>query len=585
MRTTRFSTLFRTVGEAFRRCATRFPVTVVFVAALTAYLLYLVATEGMRGSNRLLLTLGYYFSVGTVLSLSLHLWSEEVKRRQVAVIVHLTAHILLVADALYLYNNMEGSGIIGIGIAHVAGVLAIGVSVFFLSFFRERDDIPAWYFSINTAGTLSMTVIIGAVMQAGISLLILSLDQLFGLDVSTKAYLYTLVLCVVTLPLLMFLGLLPRGKEKHDRRPRPNPFLNGIIRYLFLPLAGCYLAVLYVYAARILVRWELPDGWVSWLVVTLMTACVGIVTGLYPTLAMRNHLTDDNTPEYAARVMRDSRAAERVMRRLPALALPLLLLMSIGIARRFMDYGITINRLYLATLNVWFYFVCIGLIITKGKRISWIPVSFSVVFLLTSVLPVNYAGITRSTLRAEVRDALESKALPLSEEDYSAWTMSLPAEEADRINSKLAYLQDWYGEESVADLVRFDFFNRSDTVTLETSEREVLEYTQQQGTQAKLPQGYSYCTFIILAHEDAAIENERIILPFRDMNDTLAVRPDELRPLSADGSLPPVVLRTAKGRPFMPTSFRIRIWNNGKADATIRGYRFENDELITQKCD
>ena len=51
MRTTRFSTLFRTVGEAFRRCATRFPVTVVFVAALTAYLLYLVATEGMRGSN------------------------------------------------------------------------------------------------------------------------------------------------------------------------------------------------------------------------------------------------------------------------------------------------------------------------------------------------------------------------------------------------------------------------------------------------------------------------------------------------------------------------------------------------------
>lgn len=80
---------------------------------------------------------------------------------------------------------------------------------------------------------------------------------------------------------------------------------------------------------------------------------------------------------------------------MPVLILPLLLLMTIGIIRRFNDYGITINRLYLATLNGWFYIVCIGLFVIKARRINWIPVSFAGIFLLTSALPVNYAGITR----------------------------------------------------------------------------------------------------------------------------------------------------------------------------------------------
>ena len=79
---------------------------------------------------------------------------------------------------------------------------------------------------------------------------------------------------------------------------------------------------------------------------------------------------------------------------LPIAILPLLVLMTIGIARRFNDYGITLNRLYLLTLNIWFYIVCIGLFVLRARRIQWIAVSFAGIFLLTSVLPVNYARLT-----------------------------------------------------------------------------------------------------------------------------------------------------------------------------------------------
>lgn len=196
-------------------------------------------------------------------------------------------------------------------------------------------------------------------MSCGISLLVLSLHKLFNIDIDTRYYLYIVIICNVCLPLLLFLGLLPSRQEKHNTFPLLHSFLNNVIHYLFLPLTGGYLIVLYIYALRILASWELPIGWVSWLVIALMTGCIAIEFGLYPT-----------------RMAHGKRMDELIARWLPAFVLPLLCLMTIGIIRRFNDYGVTINRLYLITLNVWCYFVCITLILIKAKRINWIPVSF-----------------------------------------------------------------------------------------------------------------------------------------------------------------------------------------------------------------
>ena len=68
-------------------------------------------------------------------------------------------------------------------------------------------------------------------------------------------------------------------------------------------------------------------------------------------------------------------------------------------------------RLYLITFNIWCYIVCIGLSLNKARRINWIPVSFSVIFLLTSVLPVNYASITRNKLRSDIENELEKSGI------------------------------------------------------------------------------------------------------------------------------------------------------------------------------
>lgn len=200
---------FHTLTEAFQNCLKRFPTTVCFVLALTAYLAYLVSTE-MDDEKKLTLVLGYYFSVGTLLSLTLHLWSEEIKNRIKEISVHIVMHVLLIADAVYLYSLSPERSLTEISIAHGAAILALWLSVFFLSFTQEKNDIPSWNFASYTVGAFVTANVVGLIMSGGISLLVFSLHQLFDVDVSWKCYLYILVVCSVLLPMLLFLGMLPK---------------------------------------------------------------------------------------------------------------------------------------------------------------------------------------------------------------------------------------------------------------------------------------------------------------------------------------------------------------------------------------
>ena len=271
-----------TIAEAFQNCLKRFPVTVCFVFALTGHLIYLCASDGKVPDDKLFYTISYYFSVGTLLSLTLHLWSEEMKRKAAKAVTHLTGNLLLLADTFFLYTLSPEQSWTEIIIAHAAAILALGLSVFFLSFFREKNDVPSWNFALSSLGSFVTANVMGGIMSGGLCLLLFSLHQLFNLDIKPKGYGYILILCNVLLAMMLFLGLLPKGEAKHDRKPLVRSFLNTAAHYLFLPLTGAYLLVLYVYAAKILISWELPDGWVSWLVTALMTGCIAIEFSIYP---------------------------------------------------------------------------------------------------------------------------------------------------------------------------------------------------------------------------------------------------------------------------------------------------------------
>lgn len=580
---------FHTATEAFQNCLKRFPVAVTFIFAFTAYLIYLTST-GWKGEDRLLFITGYYLSVGILLSLTLHLWSEEVKSRLWKTTIQLAAHALLIADTFLLYHYLTTeSSWIEIGIAHAAAILAVGFSTFFLSFLREKNDIASWNFALNTVSAYIVTQVIGLILCAGISLLLFSLHQLFDIHISGKCYAYIYYLCNVLLGLMLFLGLLPQGDDKHNRKPHSSEFLNGILHYLFLPLTAGYLIVLYIYATRILISWELPIGWVSWLIVALMTVCIAIQFGLYPT-----------------RFKEGKRFDNWIARWMPVLILPLLLLMTIGIIRRFNDYGVTINRLYLATLNGWFYIVCIGLFVIKARRINWIPISFAVIFLLTSALPVNYAGITKNTIlneiKAEMQRSCQAEA-PLSLQQYKEWIYSLPEKQAVQINSKFKYLSNWFGTESVTHLIEKNVTHNlysvaadieTDTVAVDT-DNDRVSYSGEIDIQTiiNIPEGYTR----FIAIPDGSISSHRFtvsrqslesgILPVSldtrtgKLNDSVYIELNTLEMLeknSKHGHIPPTSFRCNSPRNlFILTAFDIHYEKDSDEDArmSIKGYLFK----------
>ena len=561
-----FQKIIQTFNGTLQSNLKRFPITLFFTIALTCYLCYFVSNHDEN--KKLNWIIGYYLSVGTLLSLTLHLWCEEMKRIIPKIAVQAGMHLLLILDAIYLYSYSYEKSFTEIGIAHGAGILAIGLSVFFLSFFKEKNDIPSWNFALSSITACMTANVIGCIMSGGICFLILSVHKLFDLSIDSTCYLYVAILCNVCLSMFLFLGLLPQKQEKHNTRPLQHSFLNGVIHYLFLPLTGGYLIVLYIYALRILINWELPIGWVSWLVITLMTGCIVIEFGLYP-----------------SRMAQQKRTDNLIARWLPLFVLPLLFLMTIGIIRRFNDYGVTINRLYLITLNIWCYFVCITLIIIKAKRISWIPISFSLVFLLTSVLPVNYASITRQIIQKEVNQTIIRQKpmlnLPLSQEQYNQWLKTFSPEQARQINEKFIYLYEWFGKESICQwidedvslyMLRTEFEDRQEN-------QSTVSYSGTIASEATIsvPDGYqklqSIHRYQIIDHKE---QDKIIAVSLTQDNDTVYIDQQTIESLSQrkKGEMPPTQLNcNSSQKAFLLTSFSIEKTEEN-IEVSIDGYLF-----------
>ena len=258
--------------NALQNCIKRFPVAVAFITALTLFLIFLIIDEEKTLSGQANGTIVYYLSVGYLLSLTLRLWAEDGRKQRTVLIVNIVAHLLLLADAFYIYHTTgdERQTNWELYVAHAATILSLWLSLFFLSFFKERDNIASWNFTKRLILNSIICYFIGNVLSGGFVLLLTSFNFLFNIDLGYKWMLIAETLIGMLLPTLLFLGRIPQGEQKFDRKPLDSNFLNAVIRYLFLGLEGLYIIVLYIYATLILIRWELPNGKVSMLVVVSM---------------------------------------------------------------------------------------------------------------------------------------------------------------------------------------------------------------------------------------------------------------------------------------------------------------------------
>lgn len=507
---------FKHWKEGLQSIVQRFPLTLFFTIASCLSLIYLNHDLLFDGQNKQLeFFFVFYPLTATILSLTLHLWTEDMRQRLKAWGWQGGLHALWLALCIYWATEYELS--IGQSIAAGTCVGAMLVGWFTLPFAQQTNDRPAINFLIRLVGSGIIAAGTSLVLFLGILLLIQSFKYLFNMDIEETLYADTAIVCFTLVAPLLFMFQLPKDEQKYSQYNwLQHKFGNGIIHYLLIPLHLAYVITLYLYAAKILVTWELPNGWVSTLVSVLMLLTVIILFLLYPI-----HQQDQAKP-----------VDRLAVRYLPIIVLPLLVLMSVGIGRRFSDYGVTIQRLYLLLFNLWCYAVCIGLIVCRSRKVMWVAWSFVAILLLVSVFPVNVSSYTHNRLQKQVRELLAKHNMtkfPISSKTYTTLLKQVGYQQAKSLAGKLNYLNSTYGSQAIEDIInpRYlvadyqveEMYRQPMAGSSSTSipENRLISDEDEEEIPLPIPPGYRYFQNIdqYTPQKDAKVEGDKLLVTMK----------------------------------------------------------------------
>lgn len=487
----------------------RFPVTFVYIVIATVYFCILVSRYLEYDCKAFDFFMSLWSLSGIVLSYMIHLFVEgKGKGKQLAVIA--SANIVWAGICAFFACNYPLSGTLTA--ACIACCVAIVLGLFTIPFYGQKDDRPAISFTLNILGHIGLAIVISGILFLGLELLLQSFVYLFGFYIGNTQISYLLVFCFVFLAPSLVVLQTPSAEEMYAVRDwMQHKFMNEVIHFQIIPLHLVYLVTLYFYVIKIIITWTLPDGWVSWLVAALMFLTIIIVGLLYPVNFRAEKKPFDKF----------------VLRYLPLVVLPLLLLMTIGIIRRFSDYGVSVLRIYLLAFNLWCYAVCIGLYIMKAKRLSWVASSFAVSLLILSVLPYNVYTFTRDQLRRDVIGIAGKHGVtqfPMDKLQVEKLLKKLDGYQAGLIVDKLSYLSDNYDSLGTDGIVEewnvwsYDYVDE-ESVSADTAVDDEsfidIQYNVS-GSTLTIPEGYT--SFRVVKYE----YNTRYIT-CATRNDTLSV--------------------------------------------------------------
>lgn len=464
------------IGQTMLRLVKRFPVAVCFLFGLTVLLSYIVCSDEVA-HPRINTTLLIFMSGGLLIDFIAALWGEELKDRWRRWVTEGLALVLCGAYSFWIcmpdlpIDRTLPSFII----ANAAWVIALVCLIPFVSFWHEKNDLKSWHFILYLflISLISGTVV--SFMSGGIEGLVLGTSALFDLESlhNEKLHIVIMIVCCLLLDGLLSLALVPTGERKHNNSPDMPSVMTKIVSWLLLPLLGCYMLVLYVYGISIIVHAELPKGMLSWLVSAVMGGYIFCYLLLYPEICKEG-----------------SRLRAIMTKWLPAAILPLLVLMTVGVVRRFMDYGITAPRLYLLTILLWFYAVCIVMLMVKRKRFRWIVLSFAALFVLTSGHPFHYYRLCRPVLTAKIDKVIEEKGIQTPFKLFSLEdNPGLTEEEVEQLTADIINMQKSYGYEYAGRWLKEDSIPAD-----QPEKRELLwqkSYRKEYETPYLCPQGFT----------------------------------------------------------------------------------------------
>ncbi len=358
--------LMHALEEAFAR----FPISILYFVLGIIVVNIIIWNGNVDGA--------YVYStvLGATATLALYLWCECYEpsgdnARYLAILSQVILNVIILCDFLYLLNlgrSCNEAETMG----HAAALSASFIAVFFVP--SERGQLKEWIYTFRQMISGFIATLIGNIAWIAFMLMIIAVSALYSLKIfGGSPVISTLFSSAVTVTMsltyFIFVSRIPK-QYNIDIFEKKLRIVEVLGKYLLLPLLGLYMAVMYGYALKILFTLELPEGYVTIPVVILVAEVLIVEFFLWP-------LTPDKLKPISFPV--------KIV--IPALTIPLLVLMSVGIGYRINEYGFTPDRLYALAFNIWCYVVMVGLVIDRCRHINWIPVSFAIAMVAVSCIP------------------------------------------------------------------------------------------------------------------------------------------------------------------------------------------------------
>lgn len=259
--------------------------------------------------------------------------------------------------------------------------IALHLLVSFSAFIKNYNQESFWEFNKQLFLRILTTGLYSIVLFSGLSLAILAVNQLFGVELYEKIYFHLWLIIVIGFSTVFFLAGMPEMNSSNTQLTLNYP--NGLkkfTQFVLLPLISIYLGILVIYEIKILVNLTLPVGWVSYLI--LVFALFGILSFLLV---------------YPIANQKENRWMHTFNRWFYFLLVPLLGLLFWAILYRINLYGITHERYYVLILSLWLSVVVVYFIFQKQPKIKFIPISLFFTGIISIAGPQSADSISKKS--------------------------------------------------------------------------------------------------------------------------------------------------------------------------------------------
>lgn len=283
----------------------------------------------------------------------------------------------------------------------------------------KKGEINAfWEFNKTLFLRAILSALYSAVLYVGLVVALLAIDNLLEIDIDDDRFLQLFFLIAFLFNTFFFLAGVPKVSNPSELQLHYPKGLKVFVQYVLIPLVSVYIIILYVYTGKILVQWELPNGWVSNLVLSFSISGILALLLLFP-------IKDEKDQAWI-----------RLFSKGYYLALiPLIALLVISIGTRISEYGVTVNRYIVATLGVWLAGLVLYMIFSRLKSIKVIPGSLAIVILCSSFGPLGAIAVSERSQQSRLSNLLAQKE-----------SASLTFNQQKEVNSIVDYSLDIHGD-------------------------------------------------------------------------------------------------------------------------------------------